>query len=236
MALLGTAAMLLWYDIVPEQVAEHDEWHTREHFPERMGIPGFLRAQRWVNEDASPRYFITYEVRDVDVLSSSAYRDRLDNPTQWTRQLMPHFRGMVRGFCKLQSSCGTVLGASVLSVRYTMQAGREAEMAQWLDGELLPALVQHRGVASAHALASGREPEMTAEQRLRGRDAVVDRVLLVTSYSSPVLMDLKASFLNCATLDAHGAAPGGVADIYQLACRGDAAALGVAGLAQLNCS
>ena len=42
----GSAAMLLWYDIVPEQVTEHDEWHTREHFPERVGIPGFLCAQR----------------------------------------------------------------------------------------------------------------------------------------------------------------------------------------------
>lgn len=104
-------------------------------------------------------------------------------------------------------------------------------MAQWLTGELLPALAQRRGVASAHALASAREPEMTAEQRLRGRDVGVDRVLLVTSYARHVLMDLQASLLNHASFQAHGAASGSVAAIYQLACRGDAATLGVAGRA-----
>lgn len=227
MALLGTAAMLLWYDIVPEQVAEHDEWHTQQHFPERAGIPGFLRAQRWVNADTSPRYLVTYEVRDLDVLSSDAYRERLDNPTEWTQQIMPHFRGMVRGFCQLESSRGTVLGASVLSVRYAMRPGSERETAQWLDGELLPALGARRGIASVHALASAREPEMTAEQRLRGRDAGVDRVLLVTSYERQVLADLRSSTLTYASLEAHGAAPGSVVSIYQLACRADAASLGL---------
>jgi hypothetical protein len=230
MPLLGAAAMLLWYDIVPEQVAEHDEWHTRQHFPERVGIPGFLRAQRWVSEDASPRYLVSYEVRDIDVLSSAAYRERLDNPTEWTQQIMPHFRGMVRGFCQQESSHGTVVGASVLSVRYTMRRGCEAEMARWLNGGLLASLAQRRGVVSVDALASAKEPEMTAEQRLRGRDAGVDRILLVTSYVRDALVDLEASVLGRAALEAHGAATGSLAAIYQLACRADAATPGVVAL------
>ena len=48
MALLGSAAMLLWFDIVAEHVAEFDDWIARQHFSERLGIPGFIRAQRWV--------------------------------------------------------------------------------------------------------------------------------------------------------------------------------------------
>src|SRR4029450_6446341 len=69
----ASAAMLLWYDIVADQVAEHDEWHTREHFPERVGIPGFLSAERWVaREGTSPRYFVRYDVRDIGVLTSPA--------------------------------------------------------------------------------------------------------------------------------------------------------------------
>src|SRR4051812_42652044 len=101
MALLGDAAMLLWYDIVPEHVAEHDEWHAREHFPERVGIPGFLRAQRWTGEPGSPRYFIIYEVADVGVLTDKPYMERLNNPTPWTSRMMPQFRGMTRGFCTI---------------------------------------------------------------------------------------------------------------------------------------
>ena len=44
MAFSGAGAMLFFYDIVPEAVADHDDWHTHEHFPERVGIPGFLRS------------------------------------------------------------------------------------------------------------------------------------------------------------------------------------------------
>lgn len=45
MPLLGSAAMLLSFDIVPP---EHDDWHTHEPLPERLSIPGFLRGTRWV--------------------------------------------------------------------------------------------------------------------------------------------------------------------------------------------
>ncbi len=224
MALIGNAAMLLWYDIVPEHVDEHDEWHTRQHFPERVAIPGFLRAQRWVAEDASPRYLVSYEVRDVDVLSSEAYRQRLDNPTEWTRRLMPHFRGMVRGFCELQDSRGSVLGALVLSLRYSAQPGRDEALRRWLVAEAMPDIVERRGIASGLALTSAREPEMTAEQRLRGRDEGVDQVLLVTGYSRKTLAALQARGLDTATLESHGAAPGSHCAIYQLACRADSPA------------
>jgi hypothetical protein len=41
MALLGKAAVAMWWDILPPQREEFQEWHSREHFPERMGIEGF---------------------------------------------------------------------------------------------------------------------------------------------------------------------------------------------------
>ncbi len=46
MPLLGQAAMLLSFDIAAEAIAEHDDWHTHEHLPERLAIPGFLRGMR----------------------------------------------------------------------------------------------------------------------------------------------------------------------------------------------
>ena len=70
MTLLGEAAMVLWYDIAPDAIAEHDDWHTHEHLPERVSIPGFVRALRWVARSANPRYFVMYEVRDIGILSS----------------------------------------------------------------------------------------------------------------------------------------------------------------------
>lgn len=218
MALLGRAAMLLWYDIIPEQIAEHDDWHTREHFPERVGIPGFLRAQRWVSCSPGSRYFVVYEVSDVDVLSSAAYLERLNNPTSWTSRIMPSFRGMVRGFCKLDSSHGSVLGTSGVTLRYSAAPGMEDRLSSWLNRDLIPGLMQRRGFTSAFMLRSESAPQMTAEQRLRGRDASVDRVLLATGYSTELMAGLALDELGASSLAAHGASPGVTSGVYELAC------------------
>ncbi len=222
MALLGSAAMLLWYDIVPELTGEHDEWHTREHFPERVGIPGFIRAQRWVAISPGPRYFVAYEVADIDVLSGAPYLERLNNPTPWTSRTMPSFRGMVRGFCTLESIHGSVLGTTGVTVRYSAAPGAGDRLHDWLHRYLVPDLMQRRGLASAFMLHSDRAPEMTAEQRIRGRDASADRVLFVTGYAAGVVAALATAELSAASLESHGAATGAIVGTFQLACLSDA--------------
>jgi hypothetical protein len=218
MALLGSAAMLLWYDIIPEQIAEHDDWHTRQHFPERVGIPGFIRAQRWVSNSPDSRYFVVYEVTDIDVLTSAPYLERLNNPTPWTSRVMPGFRGMVRGFCKLDCSYGSVLGTTGVTLRYSAAPGQDDGLRRWLHRDLLPDLMLRKGLTSAFMLRSEREPEMTAEQAIRGRDASVDRVLLVTGYLPELMAGLAENELCESSLEANGASPGAISGVYQLAC------------------
>ena len=53
--MLGKAAVAMWWDISPEMRAEWEDWHTHEHMPERLGIPGFLRGTRWVADSGEPR-------------------------------------------------------------------------------------------------------------------------------------------------------------------------------------
>jgi len=187
MALSGSAAMVLFYDIEEQAVADHDHWHTHEHFPERLGIPGFLRASRWVAVDASPRYLVLYEVEEVAVLSGAPYLQRLNNPTPWTTRTMPNFRGMVRGFCGVAASAGDALGHSLCALRYQPRKGDEAGLQQWLAAEVLPALAAQPGLASAHLLAPAAQPPMTKEQSIRGRDADLPLVLLATGYDPAVL-------------------------------------------------
>ena len=73
--------MLLNFDIVPEAVAEHDDWHTHEHLPERLSIPGFLRGTRWSATSSGPAYCVLYEVEQLATLASEAYLARLNAPT-----------------------------------------------------------------------------------------------------------------------------------------------------------
>ena len=47
--MLGKAAVAMWWDIAPDMKAEFEDWHTHEHMPERLAIPGFLRGMRWIS-------------------------------------------------------------------------------------------------------------------------------------------------------------------------------------------
>lgn len=220
MALLGNAAMVLWYDVVPEAIDEHDEWHTREHFPERMAIPGFLRAHRWIDATGSPRYFVLYEVADIGVLSDAPYLERLNHPTEWTRATMPSFRGMTRGYCNVLQRHGTVLGSVAVTIRVSLGPGDEQAFAGQLEGTL-GALVQRDGLTSAYFLESGPTPEMTNEQSIRGPDARVDQVVLVTGYSLEAVNTLASVALSAIGFPESGARSQSQIDVFQLACIAD---------------
>ena len=190
MALLGKAAMILSFGIVPEILAEHDHWHSFEHLPDRLSIPGFLRGSRWTDPRNNASYFVMYEVRDLDTLASPVYLERLNNPTPWTSQMMKHYRGMNRGFCRVTFSIGVGLGSSGLLFRFSPDAGHEESLRDWLVKEVLPILPEKPGIVSAHLFEATLTPEMTKEQRIRGKDCGVDWVALITGHDERILEKL----------------------------------------------
>ena len=205
MPLLGQAAMLLSFDVLPEAIAEHDDWHTHEHLPERLAIPGFLRGSRWVALQGQPRYVVMYEVAELATLASEAYLQRLNNPTPWTTKVMPGYRGMSRGFCAVSGSFGFGLGHLALLLRFRPQATAEARLRNWLVSELLAQLPARAGIGSVHLLEGALTPQMTNEQRLRGADAGVDWAILVTGYGPDALAQLADADLGAQRLAERGA-------------------------------
>jgi len=116
MGLMGQGAVVLFMDM--EDPVAHDDWHSHEHLPERLGIPGFLRGRRCVTTDAgAPRYFVLYEVRDCAVTTSQPYLDRLNAPTPWTAKTMATIRYMSRTLCRVAASFGSGVGGHLLVVR-----------------------------------------------------------------------------------------------------------------------
>ena len=65
---------------------EFNAWYDGEHLPERLAIPGFRSARRWV-ADIAPgegKYLATYELDSPAVLSSAPYLARFESATPWT--------------------------------------------------------------------------------------------------------------------------------------------------------
>lgn len=74
----------------PAMEEEFNAWYDEEHLAERLAIPGFRSAQRWV-ADVAPgagKYLATYELDSVAVLSSPAYLARFRNQTPWSRRCL----------------------------------------------------------------------------------------------------------------------------------------------------
>jgi hypothetical protein len=203
MPLLGSAAMLLSFDVMPDAIAEHDDWHTHEHLPERLSIPGFLRGSRWVATQGEPRYLVLYEVAELATLTSPAYLVRLNNPTAWTSKIMPHYRAMSRGLCVVAGSLGVGMGNVARVIRFKPRAAQP--LRSWLLDEVLPALPNKRGIGSAHLLEGAAAAPMTNEQRIRGTDAGVDSTLLVMGYDAQALGDLSRGTLAKGELERRGA-------------------------------
>jgi hypothetical protein len=205
MPLLGTAAMLLSFDVAPQATAEHDHWHTHEHLPERLSIPGFLRGTRWVALRGRPRYLVLYEVAGLETLTSPPYLERLNHPSPWTARIMPHYRDMRRGFCAVSGSFGLGQGYVAALLRFRPAEGAAPALRHWLTRELLPGLPERPGLGGAHLLEGAATPAMTTEQRIRGADAGIDWALLISGYELAALADPAPLGFAPPQLEAHGA-------------------------------
>jgi hypothetical protein len=213
----GNAAVAIWCDVGFDAREEFDDWHAHEHMPERLAIPGFLRGSRWVCADAGAGYFMLYEARSEAAITSGPYLDRLNDPTPWSRKMMPHHRNMVRSLCRVEASFGAGLGPAMLTLRFS--AADAHRLRRWLTAQLLPALPSRKGLVAAHLLRAIERPgaQQTTEQRLRGGDATADWVVLVNGYGEQAVAALAAEELHDAAMVARGAAPGAVAGLYRLA-------------------
>ena len=89
MALTGDGFLAMWHDIASEAEEEYNCWHTQEHMPERVGIPGFKVARRYVDWNLElHRYFTLYEGQAIQAFDSPDYIARLNAPTSWTQKMM----------------------------------------------------------------------------------------------------------------------------------------------------
>ncbi len=205
-------ALLLLFDVAAEARAEHDDWHTHEHMPERLALPGFLRGSRWTRVgDDGPRYAVVYEVAEPAVLDGADYRARLEQPTPWTARMMRHYVGMRRTLCAVAAAQGAGLGGSGLVITLDAAEGGWPALRRRLIDDGLPALAGRRGLASCCLLENALPAAMTREQAIRGRDAAVAGALWITGYDAKAVAALAAGELGAERLAAAGASASGYA-------------------------
>jgi hypothetical protein len=182
MSLLGRALLAFTHDVTAGNEGEWIEWHDREHVPERLAIPGFLRCRRYEALDSGRRFFYFYETERAAVLQSPAYLERLSHPTPWTKQCMQYVCNNTRTACRVAATLGRGLGGVAALTELGPAPGRADELRRWLAGTALPAALARPGIVGAHLAEA--DPDATTvkveeKQLLATPDALVRWLVIV---------------------------------------------------------
>ena len=185
----GNGLLALWNGVDPARAAEYHLWHTREHVPERVSVPGMIRAFRYVDGDGPlPSCLTLYDLQAMDVLTSAPYRALLENPTEWSRSMRPSFRGFLRLACRPVARGGGGTGGAVLATTLGLGKGLDLpDPAGFLRGALsIPAVTGAHlaetdpGVPSVPFTIGGDLPDYPP-------DYPQDAVLVLEGYSRRAL-------------------------------------------------
>lgn len=216
----GKGVLAFWHDVAPGGDAEFDQWHLREHIPERVAVPGFLRARRYVTLGDPPRYFYFYETESLDTLQSAAYLTRLGDPTPWTKKTMPLVRNNTRTACRVVASVGPGLGGVIATLQLGPRAGHEDELRAWLTATALPGAVDHPGVLAGHLLEGDAGVSTAAKsdekKLLATPDALVRWVVLVEGIDPAAIEDTCRDLLGAEALARRGATDDVALGFYRL--------------------
>lgn len=214
--------MVFWHDFAPgADVSSYHEWHSKEHIEERVRVPGFRRGYRYarLGDEADRAIFLFYEVDDLEVLTSGAYLERLNDPTPWTRRSMTAFAHNNRTLCRVTADLGAGITGFCLTLQISREPGSSSSSDSHLADEVLPRLVETPGIVGASllegdALASRTETE---EKRIRGiPDQIAERVLIVRGYDPGALRRARDGELSADRLRTLGAGQRQAVGLYQL--------------------
>lgn len=151
MTLLGTGMLLTFTEVAPQHEEDFNEWYNREHVDERVFMPGFRRARRYLAADSATRvkYFASYETGTVQDLCDPEYMKLLGDQSPWSKSVMARFTHFDRLTltCTIDLAHG-VAGAAGIARFMPAEAEREG-LRTTLRDTVLPELAARPGMLGA---------------------------------------------------------------------------------------
>ena len=163
------------FSAAPED--EFHDWYDLEHIPERLAIPGFLNAQRWIGVDNPKISLATYDLDEVGVLQSPPYQAIAGaNSSPWTKRTA-RFRKSLMRFEGTQLFPGDQTApdgaAALLLVSMNVAPEHENEFNEWYNIEHIPALGSVPGTLSARRYrGTGATQRYAALYHFAGPDVI----------------------------------------------------------------
>jgi len=156
MALRGKGMLAVFTEVNPRHERDLNEWYNREHIDERVNLPGFHRARRYVAVKGSPKYLATYECDSADDLATPGYLHLLANQTPWSQSVMARFTHFTRMTLRVQIDLTHAEGGALTTVRFTPDPPMRRQLIGWLK-DALPAAIARPGMIGAAVLENDVE-------------------------------------------------------------------------------
>ena len=132
---------------------EFHDWYDLDHVPERLRVPGFLNAERWIDTKNPKVAVATYDLETVGVLYSKPYvAIAVANSSSWTKRTAKFRKGLMRyeGEQLFPGDKGAPKdAAALLLIAMNVAPEHEAEFNEWYNTEHIPALGGVKGTLSA---------------------------------------------------------------------------------------
>lgn len=218
MPLHGKGMLITFTEVKASDERDFNEWYNREHIDERVNLPGFHRARRYVAVRGTPKYLATYECDRVGDLATPGYLQLLANQTPWTQAVMARFTRFVRLTLRIRVDLTHGVGGAVAAVRFVPDPRERKALVAWLE-ESLPKAIARPGMVGAAAAENDLE---VANAPLRDKSMDHPRadeaewlVLLEGADAAAVSAAARATF-KLATLKKFGVAAAPTFGTYRL--------------------
>ncbi|MBI2744650.1 MAG: hypothetical protein HYX45_03615 [Burkholderiales bacterium] len=175
----ATAFLALWNSVSSARLQpEYEVWHTFEHVPERVGLPGFVEARRYRahadHPGEAPRYYTCYWLASLAALETPQYRDVFTHPTPWSTRMRGELRDFLRLPCTLQGTRGPSCAAQLATLQLRSQAPDfPAAVAGWLREQVQEARLVRASWGSVGASAEFPLANQVGVAAAAGHDHVV---------------------------------------------------------------
>ena len=151
MALYGKGMLITFTETLNEDEVDFNEWYNREHIDERVWMPGFHRARRYIDSDgtASFKYFATYETTVVQDLADPEYMELLKDQSDWSKKVMAKFTKFERITADITIDLSHGFGGGCSIAWFNPKNDVMDDLRDYFRDEFLKEIVQQPGVVGA---------------------------------------------------------------------------------------
>jgi hypothetical protein len=177
--------------------AGFNAWYDEEHVPNRIALPGFLRAQRYrAATEEGPRYLALYDLESPDVLQRADYQKLNTDRSQREREVMARIPMIDRRVYTLvlDGEEWTEDAPYQLTVSMSPPAGGEDDFVAWYREEHIGMLLDVPGWRRVRLFRQieGSGPAFTAVHELETPD-VFEHENYTKSISTPWRQRIRSS-------------------------------------------